>query len=527
MIPPTMAEEIELKLAIDPSAIDLLRNAEPLARVVPLRTRLDAIYLDTPSRDLRDRGMALRLRREGRHWVQTLKVGGDGPSSALMARVEWQAPARMVKGEPRLDFNPLADSPLAAAVGDEKGRRALAPVFRTRFTRTSWTLKQGAISIEVALDIGEVLATRGRKTLRSPIREVELELKSGSPKRLIDLALELVGKGANALALVPLSLSKAERGYRLAAGKRPAAVKASAAGFSAVLNTQMSTTAALRAVGRRALEVLLANADSLRAGGDAECIHQARVALRRFRSAIRLLDRRHRDLPRGLNDELRWLAGALGAARDLDVLCDQTLPPFAEVVRASGGSVAVAADRLLEVSREKREVERGAVIATLSGPRYARVALRLQRWIISSPPKAETLESVAARELERAHRRLFDAARFFSALSAERRHEVRILAKRLRYSLDLLGVGLPADEVSRFIEQLAELQDELGAINDAAVAASLAAAHSDSEALAARARDWFAQSAESRVRGTEALLLALSEASRPWHSERPSPEDSA
>ncbi|MGH6623228.1 MAG: CHAD domain-containing protein, partial [Burkholderiaceae bacterium] len=125
-----------------------------------------------------------------------------------------------------------------------------------------------------------------------------------------------------------------------------------------------------------------------------------------------------------------------------------------------------------------------------------------------------------------AHRRLFDAARFFSALSAERRHGVRILAKRLRYSLDLLAIGLSAD-VTPFTGQLAELQDELGAINDAAVAASLVAEHSDSQVLVAQARDWFAQSAEGRVRGAEELLLALSEAPRPWRTQRQSSEESA
>ncbi|MGH6624536.1 MAG: CYTH domain-containing protein, partial [Burkholderiaceae bacterium] len=339
MIPPTMVEEIELKLAIDPSAIESLRTCELLSGVAPQRTRLDAIYFDTPTRDLRKLGMALRLRREGRRWVQTLKTGGSSQPNALMARVEWQAPARLVNGQPRVDFRSLADSPLTAVVGDAASRRALGPVFRTRFTRTTWMVARGATSVEVALDVGEVLVTHGRKTLRSPISEVELELKSGSPKRLLDLALELVGKGANALALAPLSLSKAERGYRLAAGKEAVAAKASAAGFTAVLSEHMSTTAALRAVGRRALEVVLANADALRAGGDPECIHQARVALRRFRSAIRLLDRKHDDFPRGLNDELRWLAGALGGARDLDVLTDQTLPPFVAIARAYGGSV--------------------------------------------------------------------------------------------------------------------------------------------------------------------------------------------
>ena len=43
---------------------------------------------------------------------------------------------------------------------------------------------------------------------------------------------------------------------------------------------------------------------------------------------------------------------------------------------------------------------------------------------------------------------------FFAALTPERRHEVRILAKRLRYALDLFAVVLPKAEAARYIAAL-------------------------------------------------------------------------
>ena len=59
----------------------------------------------------------------------------------------------------------------------------------------------------------------------------------------------------------------------------------------------MSSGAALRAILSHGLSVLLANTEALHEGRDPEFVHQARVALRRMRSALRLLDRKHGTSP--------------------------------------------------------------------------------------------------------------------------------------------------------------------------------------------------------------------------------------
>ncbi|MBW8078498.1 MAG: CYTH domain-containing protein, partial [Gallionella sp.] len=74
-----MALETELKLRITPQHLARLRRhvllkSHQLAR--PVARRLYNVYFDTPELDLHRSGMALRLRRSGAQWLQTLKGGG-------------------------------------------------------------------------------------------------------------------------------------------------------------------------------------------------------------------------------------------------------------------------------------------------------------------------------------------------------------------------------------------------------------------------------------------------------------------
>ena len=68
--------EAELKIALDPAGMArLLRHpALPGLRLAPRQTRqLISVYYDTEAHALAAAGIALRLRRSGRRWVQTVK----------------------------------------------------------------------------------------------------------------------------------------------------------------------------------------------------------------------------------------------------------------------------------------------------------------------------------------------------------------------------------------------------------------------------------------------------------------------
>src|SRR3989339_673406 len=98
-----MAIETELKLRIAPGQLAKLKRhpllkAHQLTR--PGTRRLYNIYFDTPKLELNQSAMALRLRRSGRQWLQTLK-GGGSIQGGLHQRNEWEMPVR----GPALDFS--------------------------------------------------------------------------------------------------------------------------------------------------------------------------------------------------------------------------------------------------------------------------------------------------------------------------------------------------------------------------------------------------------------------------------------
>jgi inorganic triphosphatase YgiF len=302
--------EIELKLTV--ARKDLRRLRRVLARFGrPVTETLETVYYDTRGFALADRKIALRLRRAGTRWLQTLKLAQA--ESPLSERIEYEMP---VAGA-RLELRRFADTPLPEILRAE--RLKIGPRFRTRFARSVWMTPDGAV--EIALDVGAIEA--GKRS--EPIVELELELKAGGPERLWELVGELAGQGEAAIALLPRADSKAARGVALALGRTVVPIKANAAAFTAGLRAGMSADAALRALIGAGTMILLANAHGLRATDDPEFVHQARVAVRRMRSAIRLL-RDDVAFPRHLATGLRQIGRELGPARDWEVFISQTLP---------------------------------------------------------------------------------------------------------------------------------------------------------------------------------------------------------
>jgi inorganic triphosphatase YgiF len=486
-----MPTEVELKLAVPPEALRALRQRlRQFGR--PQRQQTDSRYLDTADFRLARRQAALRLRRSGRRWLQTFKTGEA--LAALAARGEWETPAPGGRLHPQL----LRDSPLAQLLG-KRGMQRLAPRFATRFLRETWQVERGEALIEVALDRGVVQTVDGTRT--EPLLELELELKRGEPAALLALALELQGGAAQQagdkvqstrpgaepeLALRPLPESKAARGVRLAAGISPAPAKANAEGFSECWHEDDSAAIALRAVAAHAADLVAANVGGALASDEPEFIHQARVALRRLRSALRMLGDGGDPFPADLGEELRWLARSLGAARDADVLLLETLPRM----ESAAGLTALQRRCLRAALQAERLRARAQARSALASPRCARLLLRLVQWSASTAPAGPPLTAVAPRLARRAQRRLAVQARLFAAQSAERRHRVRILAKRLRYALDLLAPALPRKATAHQIERLAKLQDLLGTLNDARVAVAVCARLLPGDALLLKLAAW-------------------------------------
>ncbi len=449
-------QEIELKLQLSPARAGAFRAMLARRRVRPVEQELVTLYLDTPDFDLGTAGVAVRLRRVGRRWLQTLKTEGER-QGGLSRRAEFEMPV------PRGELDWALFPPEAQAYVPVKRRARLVPVFETRFTRTAWQLGgAGGAAIEVALDVGEVRA--GEAAM--PICEIELELKSGEPDALYDLALDW----ARRFDCLPFDQSKAERGMRLACCAADAPVKPVQAG----LDRAMRVEDGFAAICQACLTHFQANLPGVLDADDIEYVHQARVALRRLRAALRLY-RRVCVLPPELSAGLRALAAALGPARDLDVLCSETLPAIAPHYDDTGGWQAGMAT-LAAHRAAARNTMRAAIAAAHPGAwlldchrwlmqRGWRAAPEAQRFVQLSP-----LSGWAARALQRGHRAVLRDAVRFSTLSPPERHGLRIRIKRQRYAVEFFESLYPGRAHARYRVRLCLAQDALGRANDVRVA---------------------------------------------------------
>ena len=472
--------EVELKFDLAPEAHAAFRRLAPLAGGKPRNARLHALYFDTPDFDLRGREMALRLRRSGRRWVQTLKSGASG-AGGLHARDEWE----FDRPQATLDLTLFGDTPLAKA--DHLDER-LGEIFQVDVRRTTWQLEVSPGNrVEVALDRGEV----SRLGQSDPVAEVEIESLAGDPLAVFELAERLIERAP----LRPSAVTKAQRGYRLARGEAAGPVKARAV----ALDGQASVSDAARAVIAAALEQLQANEPGLIAEADPEYLHQFRVALRRLRSALRVFRKAiEPEFAAQARTELRWLARATNAARDWDVLATQTLPAL---LRAFGDNRAARSVRARVVAQ--RKAARASLREALATPRYVRLVLLLARWLATPratmPDAPQPLAEFAARVVGKRHKRLVGGARQLSALTAAERHRLRLEAKRLRYALEGFETLFRRRRFSDYRELLAEIQDDLGRANDAAVAGRLLGELAPPATLANFARGWLAAETHSSV----------------------------
>jgi len=468
--------EIELKLLVPEASHAALRE-RLLAYGPPKALTIESVYFDTPGRLLLSRRAALRVRRievEGEaRWVQTLKTGNT--DTALTRRGEWEVP---VAG-PRLAPSRLADAPLAELLGG--ARSQLAPVFRSRFERTVHEVRIGESVIELALDRGYLQAGRRRE----PISELELEMRAGDTAAVFDLALDLIGRGRAALPLMPGVESKAMRGYRLADRSVAIPAGAGAETFAAALEAPMDCSSAARRILELGVSRVLANVAGASIGTDLEFVHQSRVALRRTRSALRLLGAASADDP--VARDLRWLSDRYGEVRDWDVLVTQWLPALGKAIGCEGQADWV---RLMARAERRRQMRRRRLSQTLASPLFARTAIRLLQWAQAPHAAGRELRTAAPSELQRGHRRLLAAGTRIGRLSVAQRHRLRILAKRQRYACELLAPIMGKRSTARSLKLLARLQQTLGEVNDIQVTLSVMPSLTSSRQILEMAERW-------------------------------------
>ena len=428
--------EIELKLRVRPEDLRRLSAAPPLARARGVTRTLESVYFDTPDLQLRRSGAVLRVRRDGKRYIQTLKA--DGVGAALQNREETETPVRGV----RPDLERLRRR-FPALAADE-----LRPIFVSRVRRTVRRVN----GIEVAFDTGEIRTPEGAS---EEVSEVELELKSGASRDVFALALRL----ADSIPFTIETRTKSERGYALAGNKPSGAVHAQPIEFA----PEASAGEAIGTIFRRCLDHLTANQGLALDKADPGSIHQMRVALRRTRSALGLLrEILPPDERRALAAEAKWLAGILGEVRDLDVFAAETLAP----VRAAFPEDAALAALAAAADAERRRTQQ-ALLEAVESPRYTRFVLRLGAFVESGAWESEEpAPALAARLLDKRARQARRRGKDFETLDIARRHELRIALKKLRYAAEFFRSLFAAPRARKYLKRLTTLQTGLGRIND-------------------------------------------------------------
>lgn len=443
--------EVELKLECETSDLRLMVEDGSIMPADGWTSRqLRATYFDTAERRLASEGFVLRIRSEDGHLVQTVKAS-SGPSTGLFARGEWEK----ALSEERLSLSDDA-GPLASLFGPEVLDR-VGTLFTTDVTRRAGTCAVDGAQIEIAADHGAVLS--GERRL--PLCEIELELIEGEPAALFTLARRIAERCSIRLGVE----SKSDRGFRLIDHKLDGAVRAA----PVRLSRDMRPNDAFATIAASCLRHYRLNESRFLAQGGADHVHQARIALRRLRSAFWIFSPHLQDDSVGpeLAGELRWLTAQWSDLRQIDVL----LPQLDEADRIR--LTALRADSVANLR------------AVLDETRARMLPLRLVEWLTTGGWRSdaagstpETIALFAAERLDKLRRRIKRRSKGLAKLGPEELHQLRKDGKKLRYASEFFVALYPGRKARTRMEDmlsaLEDIQDQLGALNDESDARELA-----------------------------------------------------
>lgn len=438
--------EVELKFQIPASDQEKLYQLflNKNARLISLYAK----YYDTPERHLAEKNISLRQRLEDDHWIQTLKA----PSDHSLQRFELETDLGKLEN-PSLDLeiyqsHAKAKQLLQKALG--KQAKNLTVQYETVVQRLVHVIHFNRSKIEVSLDRGEI-----RHNDQSvSIYEIEFELKQGSIQDLIKFIHPWVQRYHLWLDV----RSKAQRGDLLAQDlKIPPAQFAS----PLKLNQQDSTDHVFKQIINNTLQHLLPNASTIAAEQyDSEHIHQARVAMRRLRSALRVFDDWSDEVDPQWQEQLTSLFRQLGATRDRDALNEGLLP---QLQQAGGPYI-----ELPNITKENQI----AVDESLRSSDFVELILDLLQFFHrpSKKQKKSGLKKDIAKKLQKLHHQICKDGEQFLDLDIPSRHRTRKRVKRLRYCVEFVASLYPNKDVKRYLKDLKPAQESLGQYNDLMVA---------------------------------------------------------
>lgn len=438
-------EERELKFSPAPE-LDL---ATALTGLDDLHTEsgdtqhLHAAYYDTADLRLARAGASLRHREDG--W--TVKLPGAADVALVRTELHVDGPAgNPPAGAADLVHALTRGAPLELVANIDTERRGIL-------------LKTGDGDL-VAEAVDDAVTVHGGSSHDTEFRELEVEFADGVSAKLVGRVADcLRDAGAGVPHLVP----------KVVRALGPRALDAADLVPPGDLDFASTPTQVLRAAIARSTARLIAHDPGVRLGGDAEDVHQARVATRRMRSDLRTFRRvLDPEWDESLRAELKWLGDALGAVRDTDVLLARLQQRVDELEAAD----RAAGDRILDILRGHRAEARGELLAAMRSDRYVALLERLLAAARAVPPSTDGLDfELDVSDLAvKPWRKLRDSVHALDEDPPDPElHQVRIRAKRARYAAEAV-VPAVGKGPKRFAKAVADLQDVLGEHQDAVVA---------------------------------------------------------
>ena len=492
--------EFELKFEIPPAHLKSVAVAVLEGKAT--RQRLQASYFDTPDGVLAAHGVVVRLRKEGRRWLQTAK----GSTADVLERLEHNvtvAPqgAGVV---PAMDLSRHRGTPIGKAIGKALGLKgddnypSLELLYGTDVQRISRQLAHGSSVVEIALDQGRVFANGHSQS----ICELEVELKQGLPVDAVNLARQW----SAAHGLWISTIAKSMKGQRL---RQAVPFGQATSAVAPKYAPQVTVHDMLSAVVQTCLGQILPNASELASGSNhPDHVHQLRVGIRRVRTALRELA--------GLTDAIdpAWEVGLVNAFRALGAHRDQShlalvLQP--QLLAAGGPKIDFkdGQDKPPDAGETVRAPDFQAALLGLLG--------FIQREAIGVPSTPGALKKAVAARLDKLHKRALRDGKKFLALSEADQHGVRKRLKRLRYLIELSAPLFGADKRKRMAAALKPVQESLGLYNDELMALHAWRAMTPDEPNAWFGIGWLTARKQPHARRCLKKIKAFANAPPFWH----------
>lgn len=431
-----------LRLNLDSRDVSTLLQ-HPLLSSAPKRRRIHQTHFDTSDQALARSGLSVNETRILRKTMLTVQRTGND--------------AHLWTGSTTpgaFDFATLIDDPETAERLTQFAGN-LIPIYTIEARQREWSIQIRSAQVDVILEEGTLSAGEDSAQRTKHFCEIELRLYNGQLAALYGLGRLL----SRQVRLHPVADNLAQQAHSLSFAKSPGPAKAK----RVKIDAKECVIGVFKQIAWLCLRQLQENEEGVFTPSNVEFIHQARVALRRLRTALRLFEA---ELPPGFSDKWgqawRDVGEQLGNARNWDVFYSETLPAMAGDLGNHAEFIQLKEFALIERKKAHTETQQW-----LRGRRYSLTMVAFCEALLMLPDrKTDRIDAFADKAIKKRYKRFCRGARIAHTLNGEQRHEVRIDLKKLRYTLDFFESLYPQKQLHPFLSALAETQELLGHMND-------------------------------------------------------------